>query len=228
MSFSVSFPTSFKQMDFFNEREAERVQKKWELFEETVFSEDTGFFNANLNKELRESSKRVFEKFKHKKYFVHIGIGGSSLGASTLVEALGQRERKSKVFFLDNIDPEEVSDLLKSIRLKETLFYFVSKSGGTAETLAIFSLVLNQLSQDGILEEEGWTTTLSGPMTFANGIQRVRKHRFPSFHRRKLFAANIFDETTVFYLSGIAFEELRPNGPQNHFPRQILLHIDLS
>ena len=75
---------------------------------------------------------------------MHIGIGGSSLGSSTLVQALGHRDKKRNIFFLDNIDPDETYDLLSSIELKKTLFYFASKSGGTAETLATFSLVVNQ------------------------------------------------------------------------------------
>ena len=154
MTFGVSFPFSFKPVESFDEEESKNLKDTWQLFKETIASEEAGFFYANSNKELREESKRVFEKFKHKEYFVHVGIGGSSLGSSTLVEALGKKDKKKKIFFLDNIDPEETHDLLSSINLKETLFYFVSKSGGTAETLAIFSLVLNQLRQEGIDKEE--------------------------------------------------------------------------
>ncbi|MBG07787.1 MAG: hypothetical protein CME68_03455, partial [Halobacteriovoraceae bacterium] len=154
MTFGVSFPSTFKPVESFDEEESKNLKDTWRLFKETIASDEVGFFYANSNKELREDSKRVFEKFKHKEYFVHVGIGGSSLGSSTLVEALGKNDKKKKIFFLDNIDPEETYDLLNSINLKETLFYFVSKSGGTAETSAIFSLVLNQLSQEGIDKEE--------------------------------------------------------------------------
>ena len=150
MTLSVSFSPFFKPMELFSEGKAQEMKDAWRLFKKTIDSEETGFFHANNKKELRDDSKRVFERFKNKKYFVHIGIGGSSLGSSTLVQALGHRDKKRNIFFLDNIDPEETYDLLSSIELKKTVFYFASKSGGTAETLASFSLVLNQLDQEGI------------------------------------------------------------------------------
>ena len=39
--------------------------------------------------------------------------------------------------FVNNIDPDEINDQMKKINhIDESLFYIVSKSGGTSETIA--------------------------------------------------------------------------------------------
>ena len=86
---------------------------------------------------------------KNFKYFVLIGIGGSSLGTEMLAQSLldyyHNYKGKIKFFILDNIDPDKVNHTLKNIDIKETLFYVVSKSGKTIETLVNFSIVYEKL-----------------------------------------------------------------------------------
>jgi glucose-6-phosphate isomerase len=74
-----------------------------------------------------------------------LGIGGSSLGGRALVSALCHpfhnllpRERRGamRVFFPDNSDPATFEALLGAVDLAETCFATVTKSGGTAETMA--------------------------------------------------------------------------------------------
>ena len=82
---------------------------------------------------------------------VVIGIGGSSLGMQALCQALlGEswnllddvsRNHCPKIYFLDNLDPVSVRELLDRINVEETLFNVVSKSGSTAETLALYAVV---------------------------------------------------------------------------------------
>ena len=48
-------------------------------YQETLNSPDIGFFRLPQNKELLNETKNVYEKFKHKKYFIHVGIGGSEI-----------------------------------------------------------------------------------------------------------------------------------------------------
>ena len=118
-------------------------------FEGIINSDEFGFFHVNKEKELLRESERIYEKFKHKKYFVHVGIGGSSLGAEMLVQSLGKRPFKDNIFFLNNVDPDETQEILEKIDGGDTLFYIVSKSGGTAETLAALALILNYLKENG-------------------------------------------------------------------------------
>ena len=69
---------------------------------------------------------------------VVIGIGGSSLGAKTIIEMLGSKDViGSKVFFIDSVDPETVSSVLSGLDFERTLFFVVSNSGSTIETLSV-------------------------------------------------------------------------------------------
>jgi glucose-6-phosphate isomerase len=74
-----------------------------------------------------------------------LGIGGSSLGGRAIVSALchpfhnllpRERRRAMRVFFPDNSDPATFEALLGTLDLSETCFATVTKSGGTAETMA--------------------------------------------------------------------------------------------
>jgi glucose-6-phosphate isomerase len=76
--------------------------------------------------------------------FIQLGIGGSSLGSETLVNALGEIHNK-KFYFLDNIDPDYIMPILNSIDPNKTLFYVVTKSGTTMETISQFIFIYNWL-----------------------------------------------------------------------------------
>jgi glucose-6-phosphate isomerase len=74
-----------------------------------------------------------------------LGIGGSSLGGRAIVSALAHpfhnllpRERRGamRVFFPDNSDPATFEALLGTLDLEDTCFATITKSGGTAETMA--------------------------------------------------------------------------------------------
>jgi glucose-6-phosphate isomerase len=74
-----------------------------------------------------------------------LGIGGSSLGGKALVSALAHpnhtllprgRRTGMRVFFPDNTDPVTFDGLLSAVDLAETCFATITKSGGTAETMA--------------------------------------------------------------------------------------------
>ena len=87
--------------------------------------------------------------FAHKNVFVHIGMGGSSLGPQMLIKTLGGHSQR-QFHFLDNSDPELVAPIIESCDLRETLFYVVSKSGTTTETMAILSLVMAKLARQNV------------------------------------------------------------------------------
>ena len=129
--------------------------KKVDVFKSIINNPRTQFFYTYTRSELELSSKAVFHKFKDRKTFVHIGIGGSSLGPEMLVSALGKSE--TKFIFINNIDPEEIHSQLKPLHgadLKDCLFYFVSKSGGTAETMAAMAIISQLFESRGIRPSE--------------------------------------------------------------------------
>lgn len=122
-------------------------------YQETLNSPDIGFFRLPQNKDLLNETKNVYEKFKHKKYFIHVGIGGSALGPDMFLKALGS-SKGVEFIFLNNIDPDDFHRQLSKIKITEALIYIVSKSGTTAETVAAMSILANKLNQAGIKEDQ--------------------------------------------------------------------------
>jgi len=87
---------------------------------------------------------------------IHVGIGGSSLGAEVLVRALAhpqhnllprRKRRGPRVHFVDNVDPDSLSGLLDVVDPSRTLVHVVSKSGSTVETAAGFQILREALSR---------------------------------------------------------------------------------
>lgn len=76
---------------------------------------------------------------------VVLGIGGSSLGALTVVSALQhplrllqEQGEGLRVHFVDNVDPDAIRGLLEVLDPHRTLVNVISKSGTTAETMAAY------------------------------------------------------------------------------------------
>lgn len=86
---------------------------------------------------------------------VLLGIGGSALGPVALRNALcaphwnslgdDARGGYPRLHVLDNIDPVTIGAVLGRVSLAETLFLVISKSGGTAETMAQYLIVRDRL-----------------------------------------------------------------------------------
>lgn len=87
-----------------------------------------------------------------------LGIGGSALGGMAVCEALlkpywnqlseEQRNGLPKIYFLDNIDPDQFNGLLDFLDLKRTLVNVITKSGSTVETMAQFMIVKDRLEKE--------------------------------------------------------------------------------
>jgi len=87
-----------------------------------------------------------------------LGIGGSALGAMAVCHALlepyrnflskEQRKGFPKIFFLDNVDPDEISSLLDVLDLKKTLVNVITKSGDTTETMAQYMIIADRMQQE--------------------------------------------------------------------------------
>ncbi|MCR4302418.1 MAG: hypothetical protein NUV51_12475 [Sulfuricaulis sp.] len=65
-----------------------------------------------------------------------IGIGGSSLGAKAVHQALDSQDSSlPRLHFLENIDPRRLDRLLRNWTAEKTAVIAISKSGGTIETV---------------------------------------------------------------------------------------------
>lgn len=122
-------------------------------FQATVNKADIGFFRHVQDKGVATSAKTTARLFAHKKLLVHVGIGGSALGPEMLLSALGVSPGK-RVQFVNNIDPDTLNNQMKEWTLADTLFFVVSKSGTTAETMAGLALITNWLEAHGVKSDK--------------------------------------------------------------------------
>jgi glucose-6-phosphate isomerase len=122
------------------------ISKLKKDFEETISREEIGFFD--LPKASYQKAVALYEVFESKKEFVLFGIGGSALGPKMLESALGDRKRK--FHFLENIDADTFAEFVETVDAQNAIYYIVSKSGGTAETLALLCAFENEMNKRGV------------------------------------------------------------------------------
>ncbi len=105
-------------------------------------------------KELRKLRRAADDIRKRVENFVVLGIGGSALGTRAVFSALRpinhnllerSKRRFPRLFVADNIDPESIAALLHLVDPRRTVFNVISKSGTTAETMAQFMCVYDQI-----------------------------------------------------------------------------------
>lgn len=142
----------------------ERVKRAHDRIEHGMAEEEFGY--AALTLPETTDSRAIHETVSplaDSEYVLTVGIGGSALGAATVTAALGVNERAP---VLDNVDPEHVRATLDSLPLSETAVHVVSRSGTTAETLANFLLVREEMTESGIdwTERTIVTTGETGPL----------------------------------------------------------------
>jgi glucose-6-phosphate isomerase len=84
-----------------------------------------------------------------------VGIGGSALGAWALDCGIRGTHPVQGAFspafprlvIIDNVDPDFVTNAIRSMNPKKTLVVVIAKSGGTAETVATFLIAKDWLTQ---------------------------------------------------------------------------------
>ncbi|MBC7896354.1 MAG: glucose-6-phosphate isomerase [Cytophagaceae bacterium] len=119
-------------------------------------SGELGFFDlpadASLLAQVTDFVARTRARYRD---VVLLGIGGSALGPVAPRNALrppqwnmlddDARERWPRLHVLDNVDPVTIVAILGRVKLPDTLFVVISKSGGTAETMAQYLVVRERL-----------------------------------------------------------------------------------
>ncbi len=104
---------------------------------------DLPFDTTSINL-INSTARQLRARFDN---FVLLGIGGSALGATALHEGLNhgqhnllprEKRKGSRYFCLDNVDPDFIRATIDVISPEDTLVNVISKSGGTAETIAEF------------------------------------------------------------------------------------------
>lgn len=117
------------------------------------------WMNLGYNEEtvwlVKEYASLVKDRFEN---ILVLGIGGSALGGIAVTEALlkpywnflpaDKRNNYPRIFFLDNIDPDQITGLLELLDLKKTLVNVITKSGSTAETMSQYMIVKDIMERE--------------------------------------------------------------------------------
>lgn len=137
---------------------ADKAEAVEQAFQELIKAGDGGFDRVLDEGNVEYPHPRTMEKIcqRHRNLsnnvptqnFVVLGTGGSSLGAEALITALYDGD--INFYFLDNNDENWFRSTLQKMNPQETLFYVVSKSGNTTETLTQYFVARAWIEQAGL------------------------------------------------------------------------------
>jgi len=107
---------------------------------------------------LPENCQGMLDKIKefaqaHKGEYEHIvviGMGGSSRPADVIKRVLGTQAGGAQIHVMENLDEADIKEIRDSIDLEKTLFISISKSGGTAETMALTRIAYDWITSEGL------------------------------------------------------------------------------
>ncbi len=102
---------------------------------------------------------------------VNLGTGGSDLGPKMVTEALAGYHDGPDCYFVGNICPTDLHDVLGKCTPQKTLFIITSKTFTTAETMANAAIARNWLEQHGVDAGKAMVAvTAAGPRAREWGI----------------------------------------------------------
>jgi len=154
--------------DFLDKREG-AVERELDLVRSQLgkgYSDWRGTVNLPSDDDMLEEVREVEDRLVEPELVVVCGIGGSNLGTAAVHEAVPQREG-AELAFLDTVDPDHTRQVLDKMEDvldsgDEVVVNAVSKSGGTAETLANFETALGLLQSHGSADGRVAVTTGEG------------------------------------------------------------------
>ena len=127
-----------------------------ERIDEQLKNNSIGFRKLLLadNKDIKKYAKENYKRYDD---IIVLGIGGSALGVTALLNSLKDlnynylpKEKRGgypRLFVLDNVDPDFVIPIFEMLNLKKTLFIVITKSGTTTETMVQFMVAYNLLKK---------------------------------------------------------------------------------
>ena len=110
---------------------------------------------------------------------VVIGMGGSSRPADVIRGVLGTQAGGARIHVMENLDDADIQEIRDSINLKKTLFISISKSGGTAETMALTRIAYDWITSEGLAPSKHFIaiTTTSKDSPLMRFLKRIRSPR---------------------------------------------------
>lgn len=147
-------------LNFISPSDFNALEKKYgHIFQAFQMSlqEKKSYLTLSLDEEqaipdIKSLAKNIAARYEH---VLVLGIGGSALGARAVIQYLKgplynlMQQEHPRLFILDNIDPVLVKYYEEVIDMGKTLIMYVSKSGSTPETAALFIHFYHRLKEAG-------------------------------------------------------------------------------
>ena len=133
---------------------------------------------AEIRAAIETTLARIQALELHAHDLVMIGIGGSALGPQLVQDCLAQPDDATRVWFLDNTDPDGHARVLQSVDLEHACFVVISKSGGTAETANALDAARAACTAAGIAFEER-AVAITGEGSALDQEAATWRERFP-------------------------------------------------
>ncbi len=113
-------------------------------------NEQFSFLRSDNNKEVFKLLREAKNKFKRLDSIILIGTGGSSLGSKAMLSLF----YNTKIYFLENLDPNSLKFYFDNNKRKKIGLLIISKSGETLEVLSLFDAVINLFKKKIDLEKK--------------------------------------------------------------------------
>lgn len=196
---------SGKQVNFIegfdSEKRAALHPATRDVFEQTVTSDPSARRLAEVEQQkLRTFFDEIGDRFDT---LVFIGIGGSELGPHAMADALAAYSHPHrKVHYIANIDPDEMTAVLRAIEFRTTLVAVVSKSGSTLETSANEARARQAFQTAGIDPRDHFVAVTS-PKTTMDDPSRYRAvfHLF-DFVGGRFSSTSVVGGVLISFLAG--------------------------
>lgn len=96
---------------------------------------------------------------------VVIGMGGSSRPADVIKRVLGKKEEGARIHVMENLDEADIAKIRDEIEIENTLFISISKSGTTAETMALTKIAYEWIQKEGLEPSRHFIAITTPPLS---------------------------------------------------------------
>lgn len=129
---------------FFKTSELKFISSYARRMNDELNSGDIGYYHLiHTSLELIDESLEFIKDKTHIKNIVLVGMGGSSCGVKALQNLLfDEKENDRELLILDNTSSHSFAQILKKLKLEESLFLITSKTGNTIEVVSLFKLII--------------------------------------------------------------------------------------
>jgi len=151
--------------------------------------------------QLINRAKEIPDDFEE---IVVVGIGGSSLGTKALYRLLKSHYNSvKKIVFLENTDPIELKNKFLEINPEKSIFFIISKSGTTIETISIFKTLIKEFGFD-LLKDKDKFVFVTDPSSPLENLALKYKIRFFNIPKNVGGRFSVFSAVGVvpLYLAG--------------------------